>query len=919
MMNTEPHQPTTNEGEPTPKKGGSLIRFDQLKGDAQSTLSRFKKNASPAILAIFQPHSSSSSLQVNTQSSSANLTPNPTPTASPTSPTFPTFPNLSPSPMPANQRPPLPSITTATSSFETSKINLFSTELSSSLPNQTIETEGPTKRVGPPLVPRRQLPTPFSSSSSATNLISARSVSSLQSRPTPQLPVPASATAPQMMAELTRQSNSCLKAVSKNICEPSAKCSLFVEVVHLTVEAIGSHSVKRTGPSSFITRIDETIQHPPELLKQQMGKVLSNCEGPLRNSLEQRLLPPFVHFQEAPSTPIPIPVPMTSSSSSNTQTGGGGTVRGTAGGGGGSWLGKKKDATSLSEFVQEAFKIKPLDSTTVTSSPSSSPLSASSPGVLFSFKDKGEKDREDNECSGTVVKKEAEVTSPSVPHSRVIGRAPDSKPAHAPPPVPFSFPVASPGPAASAFNQKANSLSCPTASAIGNGSGIYHRNRDHNSEKVLSPVPEKEDGFTEEAFEVEEESDGLVVIMGEDGRPIIKGGTVDKLIERLTYARCPNPDYVTAFLLTYRSFTTPSYLLDQLINRFNIQPPSDCSSAQLERFKKYKQRPIRLRVCNTLKWWILKHEYDFKDVELVKKLESFLTGPLISLGYEDVSQRLQNLLKKQILHARNYKLPQMVMDPINGSRLSRRGIGFASSMALFHYDPSEVAKQLTAIEFEYFQAIQPNECLNQAWNKTKKDVLAPNITNMIRRTNIVPFWVGTEIVHCNNLKSRKNLVQFFISIADKCRQLKNYNAVMEIVSGLQISPVHRLKRTWEIVSKRHMTIFRELVELMSVSNNWKNYREALNTCNPPALPYLGTYLTDLTFMEDGSPDKLDNTDLLNFVKKTKLSYIIRNIQQYQQMSYNIETIAPIRELLIDMQWVDENKMWNMSLKCEPRV
>jgi len=81
--------------------------------------------------------------------------------------------------------------------------------------------------------------------------------------------------------------------------------------------------------------------------------------------------------------------------------------------------------------------------------------------------------------------------------------------------------------------------------------------------------------------------------------------------------------------------------------------------------------------------------------------------------------------------------------------------------------------------------------------------------------------------------------------------------------------------------------------------------------------FSGVYLTDLTFLEDGNADKLEG-DLINFVKRKKLALVIQEIQQYQQLPYHFDLSAECREYLNDMQWVDENELWNMSLLCEPR-
>merc|ERR1712146_168540 len=91
---------------------------------------------------------------------------------------------------------------------------------------------------------------------------------------------------------------------------------------------------------------------------------------------------------------------------------------------------------------------------------------------------------------------------------------------------------------------------------------------------------------------------------------------------------------------------------------------------------------------------------------------------------------------------------------------------------------------------------------------------------------------------------------------------------MEIISGLQSAAVYRLKKTWAGVRNKNINKFEEFKELMSNRGSYKNFRDALHHAEPPAIPYLGVYLTDLTFIEDGNANELG--ELINFSKRRKI-------------------------------------------------
>lgn len=517
----------------------------------------------------------------------------------------------------------------------------------------------------------------------------------------------------------------------------------------------------------------------------------------------------------------------------------------------------------------------------------------------------------------TVVEKKPPQPLPQIPADRRSKTSP--------------FPTNSVSPLATSGHMtrtvSASAANAPKPHGLSSSSSSINVTNSSTANRVINAPPMNLSGSTPELpsasdIMMEDEPENLddpqlILVKNENGNYLVKGGTLEKLVSRLYYDRSHDTDFASAFLLTYRSFTTPIGLLDMLISGFhNIGgsgkvEESSISNPQMEKKKKI----TRLRIANVIKNWIDKHYHDFQqDPELVEKLDTFLDEHIIS-SMGEFGKNLKRLLhNERVTPAPTWANEAPAPIPPKSKT--------ANDLKFKDFDPTEVARQLTIIESELYRKIESKECLNQAWNKEDKLEKSPNIVAFIKRFNQVSSWVATEIVRQEKLKDRVSYVKQFILIAQKCRELGNFNATMEILSGLQNSSVFRLRKTWEkIESKPYVKkIYDDLLTLMSSSNNYKEYIAALHSVHPPCIPYLGVYLTHLTFIEDGMKNTLNNQDdLINFEKRRKISVVIREIKQYQQQPYhlNIEetTINYLRNL---PSVLTDKAMDKLSLMCEPR-
>jgi hypothetical protein len=210
--------------------------------------------------------------------------------------------------------------------------------------------------------------------------------------------------------------------------------------------------------------------------------------------------------------------------------------------------------------------------------------------------------------------------------------------------------------------------------------------------------------------------------------------------------------------------------------------------------------------------------------------------------------------------------------------------------------------------------------LNQSWNKPKLKHRSPNVLRTIARFNEISNWVASSILRVEKVRDRTRIMAKLIRIAEYLfRSLNNFNTAMAILAGLNYASVHRLKFTREEMPKHIQQVFNELQAALSSNQSYKEYRTLLSRANPPCIPYLGVYLTDLTFIEDGNPDYIYG--LINFFKRKLVYTVISQVKQYQQAAYNLQPVYQISCLLwkpAKERMMDEEEQYRLSLLREPR-
>uniref|UniRef100_A0A8C1MG41 Ras protein-specific guanine nucleotide-releasing factor 2a n=1 Tax=Cyprinus carpio TaxID=7962 RepID=A0A8C1MG41_CYPCA len=325
------------------------------------------------------------------------------------------------------------------------------------------------------------------------------------------------------------------------------------------------------------------------------------------------------------------------------------------------------------------------------------------------------------------------------------------------------------------------------------------------------------------------------------------------------------------------------------------------------------RRAATNRVLNVLRHWVSKHSQDFQmNAELLTAVIALLEEVL----------RDPDLLPQERKAAANI-LSALSQEEQDDSQLKIEDIVHMSDCPRVECFESlsvmELAEQITLLDHIVFWNIPYEEFLGQGWMKTDKNERTPYIMKTSQHFNDMSNLVASQIMAHADVSSRAACIEKWLAVADICRCLNNYNGVLEITSALNRSAIYRLKKTWAKVCKQTKALMDRLQKIVSSEGRFKNLRETLKNCNPPCVPYLGMYLTDLAFIEEGTPNFTEE-GLVNFSKMRMISHIIREIRQFQQAPYRIDLQPKVTQFLLDKTLVmDEDTLYELSLKIEPRL
>lgn len=425
-------------------------------------------------------------------------------------------------------------------------------------------------------------------------------------------------------------------------------------------------------------------------------------------------------------------------------------------------------------------------------------------------------------------------------------------------------------------------------------------------------------------------------VANEDEKPVIKCATLFKLVERMTYHKFITTDIVDIFLLTYRSFISdPEELLKLLIERYKIPDPPiqvvcpnvNINSSEVDRttyrhylrhFRKDYTRPVKMRVINVIKHWIKNYYYDFeRHPTLLNDLQLFLdeiynTDQLFRFQINSI----RDLIKKKKTNQKGDK-EIMLSEVPPPHEWWKAKADEPDKFDIISLHPTEFARQLTLIEFDLYRAIKPSDLIDDCEftlrlgrNKTKSEP-SPNLRRMTRHFTLFSYWIRKIILEASDLEMRIAIYNRAIQIMGELRKLNNFTGLLSIGSALESAAINRLPLTTNNIwpeNKKIIDDYRQLTD-----SHQKKLEYELRNCNPPCIPYLGSYQTKLLHANEGNKtfidkDKTPNSPtspgprkMINFAKQRIRASLVAELSVYQNTQYCLKEHKAIQNFILNIE------------------
>lgn len=385
-------------------------------------------------------------------------------------------------------------------------------------------------------------------------------------------------------------------------------------------------------------------------------------------------------------------------------------------------------------------------------------------------------------------------------------------------------------------------------------------------------------------------------------------GTLDVLVDKLT-TDTPQKDstqaaddtrYRNIFLMTFRTFTTADILFDMLVQRCRRERPENLTIVEWQNHTISIQRTV----LTIFTMWLEEHRLLEEEPHIAQRMTGFLRLSVLPPLSTMAKQLMQTIERLPFATSAD-------TSPKNTPRRCRKSPPHKNDLLRLY--TADVAEQLTILEFKLYANVTPQECIRHANAPSTRS--SSHLSVFCSTHDKLAAWVKTSILSNNALGKRANIIDFWIKVAEKCKQLNNFSSMSAVINALSSTVISRLPLTWVYVGRK--PTLDGLLRHNDPTGGFSGYRNLLQNVDGSCVPFLGMYMTDLVHIQDQFSDE---NGQICFLQRQRWYETVVAMLRYQSKPYDItknsSTLKFIEDHLREDSSNDQNWFWSRSQEIE---
>ena len=238
---------------------------------------------------------------------------------------------------------------------------------------------------------------------------------------------------------------------------------------------------------------------------------------------------------------------------------------------------------------------------------------------------------------------------------------------------------------------------------------------------------------------------------------------------------------------------------------------------------------------------------------------------------------------------------------------------------LLDWDKNLIGEKLISISKNNINKIQRRELYRAIFLKKEKNITCPYVMHNIEKFNQLTFFIIQDILSYDFAKDRAKIIEKWITIAEYCKERKDYTDCVAINSALNNYIITGLNKTLKDISRDKKELMKNINKFCKYQGNYKTLREDMAKLDyyDFYIPYLGMLMKDLAFFEENSKYIINDT-LINFEKLENVQLAIEKFFNFKNAKDKLNPIIP-EELWFfeDLEDLKETELEDLANKLEP--